>query len=151
MRRGTVSIVGVVLLVAITIIAAGAVSVAFAIDQPESPTMASFGLAVDAETDRITLTHRAGDPVDLTETELKIEVDGKSLDSNPPVPFFAAPGFESGPSGPFNTASPNRWRPGETGTITVASTNEPQLQDGSTVTVRVITDGQEIAKLTATA
>lgn len=151
MGRATSSVVGIVLLVAITVI--GAATVGLALDSPttEQPALASFELVADGESDTLSITHRGGEPLDLTETELQIEIDGQPLASNPPIPFFAAEGFVSGPSGPFNSASPNRWRSGETGRVEIADTNDPQLTPGATVTVRIITDGTEVAKLTETA
>ncbi|WP_336325495.1 type IV pilin N-terminal domain-containing protein [Halovenus sp. HT40] len=151
MERATSSVVGIILLVAITVIGAATVGLAVESTPRTSPELASFELAADAESNSLTLTHRGGDPIDLTETAVHVEIDGQSLETDPPIPFFAATGFESGPSGPFNAASPNMWRPGETGRVQIASTNDPQLMPGSTVTVRIVTDGTELAELTATA
>ena len=151
MERATSSVVGVGLLVAITVISAATVGLAVESTPRESPKLASLELVADAESDSLTLTHRGGDPIDLTETTVHVEIDGQSLETDPPIPFFAAAGFESGPSGPFNTASPDTWRPGETGRVRIASTNDPQMSPGSTVTVRIVTDGTELAELTDTA
>jgi FlaG/FlaF family flagellin (archaellin) len=151
MGRATSSVVGIVLLVAITVIGAATVGLALDTTPTASPELASFELAADAETNSLSITHRGGDPIDLTETQLQVEIDGESLDTNPPIPFFAAKGFVSGPSGPFNRASPDTWRPGETGRVQIATTNDPQLRPDSTVTVRIISDGTEIAELTDTA
>lgn len=151
MDRAASSVVAVVLLVAITVIAATTVGLALGSPPETSPKMASFSLAVDAEVDSVSITHQGGDPVDLEETTLHVTVDGRRLDTDPPVPFFAASGFVSGPTGPFNTASSNTWRPGETGQFRIAGTNDPDVTPGSTVTVRIVTDGTEIAELTATA
>lgn len=148
MDRATSSVVGVGLLVAITVIGAATVGLAVESAPAESPKLASFELVADAETDSLTITHRGGDPIDLTQATLRVEIDGQSLEADPPVPFFAAEGFVSGPSGPFNAASPNTWRPGETGRVQIASTNDPQMTASSTVTVQIITDGTVIAKLT---
>ena len=151
MGRAVSSVVGVVLLVALVVLGAGTLSIALATDPVEPAPMASFELAVDADADQLSITHRGGDPLDLTEAAVQVTIDGRQLDHQPPIPFFAASGFESGPAGPFNSASNDIWRPGETGTIALASTNHPRLTQDSTVTVRIITDGTEIAKLTATA
>ena len=126
-------------------------SLALASEPADPAPMASLELAVDADADRLAVTHRGGDPLDLTATTLRVEVNGRSLTHQPPVPFFAASGFESGPAGPFNSASDDVWRPGETGTLVVASTNEPGIGPNSTVTVRVFSDGTEIATLSASA
>lgn len=151
MERATSSVVGIILLVSITVIGAATVGLAVESTPRASPELASFELAADAESNSLTLTHRGGDPINLTETTIHVDIDGRSLEANPPIPFFAAAGFESGPSGPFNAASPNTWRPGETGRVQIASTNDPQMSPGSTVTVRIVTDGTELAELTATA
>jgi flagellin-like protein len=148
MERATSSVVGVVLLVAITVIGAATVGVAVESTPTESPELASFELVADAETNSIAITHRGGESLDLAETALHVDIDGRSLETDPPVPFFAAEGFVSGPSGPFNTASPDTWRSGETGRVQIASTNDPQITPNSTVTVQIVTDGTVIAELT---
>ncbi|MXR51229.1 type IV pilin [Halovenus sp. WSH3] len=151
MERAASSVVGVVLLLGITVVGAATVGLAVNSTTETAPTMASFDLAVDAETNSLTLTHRGGDPVDLTQAEFHVTVDGVPLESDPPIPFFAAVGFRSGPDGPFNAASPNTWHSGETGRFRIAGTNDPTIAPGSAVTVRVVVDGTEIAKVTATA
>lgn len=150
-RRASTPVVGVLLLVAITVIGAATVGLAASATPPDPAPTAAIGLSVDADAERITLTHEGGDPIDLTETSLRVEVDGTELTHQPPVPFFAATGFESGPTGPFNTATPDRWRPGQSGTLRLAGTNDPRIDPGSKVTVTVVSDGTVIATVDATA
>lgn len=147
MGRAVSSVVGVVLLISLVVVGAGTISLVLATEPPGPTLMSSFELAVDADTDELSITHRGGDPIDLTETRILIQIDGTRLAHQPPVPFFAARGFETGPTGPFNRASNDIWRPGETGTLDLASTNSPALTPDSTVTVRIVTDGTEIARL----
>lgn len=147
MDRGTVPAVGVVLLVAVTVITAATVGVVVATETPERPPTASFDVSADGSTGEVSLTHQGGDPIDLEQTEIQLEIDGQSLDSQPPVPYFAAEGFVGSPAGPFNSASSDTWRPGETGAIAIASTNEPRLTPGATVTVTIIVEGTVIAEL----
>lgn len=151
MARAVSSVVGVVLLVALAVLGAGTLSLALSAEPAEPAPIASFELAVDTDTDRLSLTHRGGDPLDLSETTVRVEIDGEELASQPPIPFFAARGFESGPTGPFNAASDDVWRPGETGTVRLASTNDPELTQESTVTVRVYAEGTEIAAVSVSA
>jgi len=147
MARAASPVIGVVLLVALTVICAATVGVAIDSSPTESPELASFDLVADGETETISITHRGGATLDLTETELHVEIDGRSLESDPPVPFFAARGFVSGPTGPFNAASSDTWRPGETGSIRLARTNDPPMTTGATVTVQIIHDGTVIAEV----
>ncbi len=147
MGRAVSSVVGVVLLISLVLVGAGTISLVLATEPPGPTPMSSFELAVDADTDELSITHRGGESIDLTETRILVEFEGRRLVHQPPVPFFAARGFESGPGGPFNSASDNSWRPGETGTLELASTNSPALTPDSTVTVRIVTDGTEIARL----
>ena len=149
--RASSPVVGVVLLVAITVIAAATVGLAASATPPDPAPTTVVGVSVDAGAERISLTHEGGDPIDLAATEIKIAVDGEALAHQPPVPFFAATGFESGPTGPFNTASPDRWRSGETGSLTLASTNEPGIEPGSTVTVEIVGENRVIATAETTA
>jgi hypothetical protein len=80
-----------------------------------------------------------------------VRIDGEPLAKQPPVPFFAAAGFESGPTGPFNAATDGTWRAGQTAAIRIASTNSPQLSDGAVVTVRIYTEHYRLASVRATA
>lgn len=151
MNRAVSPVVGVVLLCAITVIAAASVGLAVAATPLEPVPAASFELSADHEQNSIAITHLGGETLDLTAIEIRLSVDGEELAAQPPVPFFAASGFESGPTGPFNSASPNQWSAGETGTFELATTNHPLLEPGSTVTVVVLTEGEILAELETTA
>lgn len=151
MARAVSSVVGVVLLVVLVVIGAGTMSLALSTQPADPAPMASFELAVDADTDSLSITHLGGEAIELAATTVQVEINGTDLSHQPPVPFFAATGFESGPTGPFNSASDDVWRPGETGTLALASTNDPGLTQNSTVTVRIIAGGTEIATLRAPA
>ena len=141
MGRATSPVVGVALLIALTVLAATAVgTAAFALDPPSPAPTASFSLSVDADSDRLTLSHRGGDSLSIEDLRLLVEVDGAALDHQPPVPFFAAEGFRSGPTGPFNSADDGSWTAGERGTVRLATTNAPRPERGDPVTVRIVVD-----------
>lgn len=117
-------------------------------DPPGDPgPRASLSLAVADET--LSLTHRGGDRLDVRRLRLVVAVDGEPLTHQPPVPFFSARGFHSGPSGPFNPATDPQWTAGETATLSVAGTNQPTLATGTLVTVRVYADDTLVADLSA--
>jgi FlaG/FlaF family flagellin (archaellin) len=142
--------VGVALLVLVTVVlAAGVGTVALSTSPPAPPPQAALSLSVEG--DRLTLTHRAGDPLDVRTLELRVRVAGESLANQPPVPFFAATGFAPGPTGVFNAASHPTWRAGGTASLTLAGTNEPLPTAGDRVTVTVVADGYRVAVLSATA
>jgi len=111
------------------------------------PTAAVVGLAVTDGT--LVLTHRGGDTLDVRRLRVVIRVDGSRLRHQPPVPFFAARGFESGPTGPFNPASDHAWSAGESTTVTPAGTNRPQIRPGASVEVSVFVGSQRLAAPTA--
>jgi len=113
-----------------------------------SPTVAAT-LTVDG--DRLVLTHRAGEDVDVRRLDVTVRVDGTPLRHQPPVPFFAARGFRGGPTGPFNPATEPTWRVGETAAVRVAATNRPQLDPGARVTVVLEYDGHRLTTASATA
>jgi flagellin-like protein len=141
MDRATSPVVGVALLVALTVLAATAVgTVAFALEAPSPAPTVSFSLSADADTDWIALTHRGGEAIAVEQLRLVVDIDGEQLDHQPPVPFFAAEGFRSGPTGPFNSADDGTWTAGERGTFRLATTNAPRPEPGDPVTVRVIVD-----------
>lgn len=145
MDRAVAPVVGVALLLAITVLAASAVgTAALLLETPDEPTSAAISLSVDAETDRVRFTHRGGDTLDVSHLSLSVTVDGTPLAEQPPVPFFAATGFVSGPTGPFNSGGDTRWRAGETAGFRLASTNSPTIDEGDQVTVRIVREKQTI-------
>jgi hypothetical protein len=116
---------------------------------PSAPVAAGATLAVDG--DRLVLTHRAGDSVDVRRLDVIVRVDGEPLRHQPPVPFFSAAGFRPGPTGPFNAAADPTWTAGERASIRLASTNRPRIVAGARVTVELRYDGRRLTTLTARA
>ena len=147
--RAAAPVIGVVLLTAVTVVAAAGVGASVVVDPPEPAPTAAFDLEADAAGE-IRVTHHGGDPVDPNSLRVRVMVDGEPLAEQPPVPFFSASGFRSGPTGPFNSATGGEWRAGETGSFRVASTNDPELRPGATVAVRLYVDDQRIARLETT-
>jgi FlaG/FlaF family flagellin (archaellin) len=142
-----------VLVIALTVGLAVAVSGAvFAVTDAsvasgDAPPRASLSLSV---TDGVlAFTHRGGDALDVRRLRLVVAVDGEPLADQPPVPFFAASGFRSGPTGPFNPSADPQWTAGETATLAVAGTNRPALSSGSVVTVVVYAGDTPVADLSA--
>lgn len=128
--------VAAVLLVAITVVAAAGVF-AFVPSLPGEPPERR-GVAAEATGDgTIALTLLSGPPVDPDSLDVRVAVDGQPLARQPPVPFFAAPGFVSGPTGSFNAASDADWSVGATATFRVAATNDPVPAVGETVRVEL--------------
>jgi archaeal type IV pilus assembly protein PilA len=114
-------------------------------------TTAAFEFAADGETGTITIEHVAGDAVDVGALAITVTVDGESLSNQPPVPFVGSDGFSGSPSGPFNAETDQNWTSGERASFTVAETNDPTVESGDTVTVRLAIDGQRVATLEETA
>jgi hypothetical protein len=137
----------VTLLIAVTV--GTAVAAAGVGTLPGAPPAAATSLSVDGE--RLTLTNRAGGTVDVRRLDVVVRVDGTPLRHQPPVPFFSAPGFRPGPTGPFNAAADPGWEPGERASLRVASTNRPSIRAGDRVTVELRHDGRRIVRLSATA
>jgi len=150
-KRGVSPVIGVVLLVGLTITLSASVFVVVDTGGSEPPPTATFAVSANATADRIAVTHRAGDELDVTDLRIVVRVDGQRLRHQPPVPFFAADGFESGPEGVFNSASPNRFSAGGTGSFRVADTNHPQVTPGTDVTVTIGTEKHTLYEETVTA
>lgn len=152
MDRATSPVVGVALLVALTVMAGAAVgTAAIALEPPAEQPIASFSLTVDADTGSLTLHHRGGDTVDVATLDLLVSVEDQLLETQPPVPFFAAEGFRSGPTGPFNRGADPSWTAGERGTIRLASTNAPLPGTGDRVSVRLLHGNYSIGTVQAVA
>lgn len=146
-RRAVSPVTGTVLVVLCTVMLSGALAVAVLgsdLNATPAPSVVLSATA-NADTDRILLLHRAGEPLDVRQLDVLIAVNGTALARQPPVPFFAATGFRSGPTGPFNSADDPLWTPGERASVRIAGTNDPTLSPGSTVTVRLVFDGQVVA------
>lgn len=147
MTRATAPVIAVALLVAATVLAASVVGTAvLVIDAPTESDRVTVSLSVDARTDRLRLTHGGGRPLDVSRLNFSVTVDGDSLAEQPPVPFFAAAGYRSGPTGPFNSETDLAWRAGERGSFRLASTNEPAIRAADTVTVTIRRDGGLVAR-----
>lgn len=147
MTRAVAPLVGTLAVVAITVVLAAAVTSA-TLGVPtgiEGPPPLAVSLTATAD-GRLALVHEAGPPLDVREIDVRIAVDGTPLERQPPVPFFSAAGFASGPTGPFNPASDPIWAGGERATLRIASTNEPDLVVGATVTVRLVRDGSVVLR-----
>jgi hypothetical protein len=110
---------------------------------------ATAAVSVTVDGDTLTFVHRGGSTLRVADLDVVVSVDGTRLRHQPPVPFFAARGFRSGPTGPFNRGSDGRWSPGERASLTVASTNDPALAPGATVRVRFVVDGRTAATASA--
>lgn len=146
--RAIAPVIGVLLLATMTVLGASAILVVDA--RPGTPTSdAVVGLDADAAGE-VTVLHRGGDPLDPETLELSVYVDGDPLRHQPPIPFFSATGFESAPTGAFNSATTDEWRAGESATLRIATTNEPRLEPGATVRIQLLQRGQPIAEATTT-
>ncbi|MFB6082418.1 MAG: type IV pilin [Halanaeroarchaeum sp.] len=146
-ERAVSPVVGTVLLVLVTILVvavAGASVMGASHDLPAPGPQTAISVTAD-DAGTVAVTHEGGPPIDLRRVSLRVTIDGEPLREQPPVPFFSTSGFEPGPTGPFNSASDPEWTVGETGSVTVAGTNEPSVQAGATVVVRVVRDGQVLA------
>lgn len=137
MDRATTPVVGAVLLIALTVVAAGGVALAVSATTADPPPTAAVETTADAGQNEIKITHRGGDTLDVTALSVRVIVEGEPLAEQPPVPFFAASGFRAGPSGPFNPASSNEFHAGETASLRLATTNQPLLSSGDSVTVEL--------------
>jgi flagellin-like protein len=140
MSRALSPVIGVVTLVAVTVLLSVTLLSVAAVEVSDPAPNTALTVSVDAGADRIELSHRGGDELDVDEMTVHVTVDGEALRYQPPVPFFASRGFRSGPEGAFNSASPNEFRAGQETSFEVATTNNPKIHSGSTVFVRITVD-----------
>ena len=133
---------GVVLLTIVTIGLGLTVATAMPgeLNGPTQPVVVS----ANAEGTAVELVHEVGDPIDVRELEVRVLVDGEPLDEQPPVPFFSARGFEAGPTGAFNVAAEQTWRPGEHVRFEIANTNDPVPEPGDPIVVELYVDGDRV-------
>ena len=139
-----------VLLIAMTVVLAAGVTTA-ALDAPEEPAPTAV-LSLSADGDRIAITHKAGDPIDVDELTVRVRVNDEPLARQPSIPFFSAAGFRPGPTGPFNAASADgEWSVGEVASLRIAGTNDPTPAAGDRVEVRLVVRGRLLVSLDAEA
>jgi flagellin-like protein len=148
--RAVSSVVGTVVLLGVVVVAGTAVFAAVPAGEPATVPTARLSLIAEAGPDRVALTHEGGDTLRAAALDVTVHVGGEPVAHQPPVPFFAATGFESGPTGPFNSAHDGQWRAGETAAFALASTNT-RLDPGDSVSVTVRTDAGVVARLETTA
>lgn len=151
--RGVSPVVGAVCLTAVTAVLAAVVRTAALGATPQASTppamSASFGATAEPACE-VTLVHRGGDSIDPEAIELFVRIWNESLEWQPPVPFFSARGFESGPTGAFNSATTDTWEAGETASFRVAGTNAPKLRASETVAVRISVDERSVSTVETT-
>jgi flagellin-like protein len=150
-RRAVSPVIGVVLIVAVTVVLAAVVG-AFAIgiggqtnDAPQAAITADMETAETYGNPKIVLTHASGDKLDVRDLTVRIFVDGQPLESQPDVPGSGMPGFFGFPSGPFRQGNNNVWTAGEEAALTIAGTNSPQPSAGSRVVVKIYSEGKAVA------
>lgn len=141
MSRAVSPLLGTLLLAGITVLLAAVVGVAVldVVPSTEQPDNVVMSATADAD-GRVRLTHDAGPPLDVEQLSVRITVDGEPLTHQPPIPFFSASGFASGPTGPFNPSADQEWSLGERATLTIAGTNDPEPEAGDRLTVRLVRD-----------
>jgi flagellin-like protein len=151
-RRAVSPVVGVVLIVAVTVVLAAVVG-AFAVgvsgqtdDAPQAAITADMETGERYGNPKIVLTHASGDKLDVRDLTVRVFVGGKPLEHQPDVPFFSEDGFNSGPDGVFNGNSADKvWTAGEETSLTIAGSNSPQPSAGSQVTVKIYSEGRAVA------
>lgn len=151
MPRASVPVLGAVLLVGVTVLLVVVLTVTVTGFAPSAPAeRVVIEASADSVTGRVTLEHVSGPPLDVREVTVRVEVDGEALVHQPPVPFFSAKGFYSGPTGPFNPSADPAWTVGESASFSVASTNHPALAPGAELSVAVTREGQLVTRATTT-
>lgn len=149
-HRALAPVIGTTLLIAIVLVLSVVVAMAALAYSPVEPTpTATVSATVSSGT--VELVHEGGESLDVRTLTIWIEVDDQPLQHQPPIPFFAATGYAPGPDGPFNSASDPMWTAGQSASFTIASTNEPTIGPGSSVTIRISSPTGTITVIETTA
>lgn len=150
--RGSVPVLSSVLLIGVVVVLGATVAGAsFVLEDAATAEPAPTATAsLSASGDRLVLVHKGGESLDTETLELWIAVNGEQLTHQPEIPFFAQQGFSPGPTGPFNSASDSTWTVGERASLRVAESNQPTLEAGDIVEVRVVSKDTELLRLSTT-
>lgn len=142
--RAVAPVVGVICLVAVTVVAGAAVGAVVTISPPDPAPGVAVSVTATADGE-VTLVHRGGRQLDVDSIRVELAVDGEPLRHQPPVPFVGATGYRGAPSGAFNAAADGTWEAGERTALRIASTNAPPLEPGAQLTVEIRTaDAQTV-------
>lgn len=151
--RGIAPVLRVALL-ALVVVALAGVTIAL-VPMSSDAEVTTLDVSLTADPDpyggTLTLRHEGGDPVDLEAITVRVFVDGDPLSKQPKVPYFSHPGFISGGTGPFSISTDDVWSPGERGSITIASTNDPTIEPSARVTIRILHDDRLLVETSAVA
>lgn len=137
--RAVSPVIGVVCLLAMTVVAGAAVGAVVTVSPPEAAPSAVVSVEATADGE-VTFVHRGGRPLEVGSLDVELAVDGEPVRYQPPVPFIGATGYQGAPSGAFNAAADGTWTAGERATLRLAATNVPALRPGARLTVEIRTD-----------
>lgn len=144
-ERALTPVIGVVLLLAITLLLAGVFGLYVLTFEPnDTSPQARIAGEINTTTDTFVFVHEGGDPIDVHMLTVEIVIDDEPVRHQPHLPFFSQSGFHSGPTGPFNSESENIWKPGESASFVMACSNEPKPTEGTTVEVHLTVDGTPV-------
>lgn len=148
MSRAESTVLGALLLTALTLVLAAVAGVAVVDSttpaEAPRPIVLSASALVDDGTVVVAIVHQGGPGLDVHEIEVRISVGGDRLDEQPPVPFYSAPGYASFPSGPFNPVADPRWEVGERASLTITGENAASIEEGATVRIEIYRDGLRV-------
>ena len=149
--RAVSPVLGVILLVALTVITAGVIAL-FVTELPDmrEPPVVTMEGTVNASDNTLTIVHTGGDSIAVDELALHVTVDEEPLTYQPPVPFESARGYSTGPSGPLHSWGSSTWEPGEESRLQLAGSNEPLPTAESRVAVEITYADTPIAELSLT-
>lgn len=148
--RAVSPVVGLVCLVAVTVVTSAAVGAAALSVAPPKPAPSATLSVTATDEGRVTLVHRGGASLSVRSLRVELSVDGEPLAHQPPVPFVGAAGYRGAPGGPFNAAAEGTWTAGERATLRVAATNAPGLDAGARLTVQVWSEETAVARAETT-
>lgn len=154
MSRGSASraiapIGATLFLVALTVVLGTVVAAGVPMETTEPAPQVVFSGTADGAT--VKLVHDTGEPVDVDALDVRVFVAGEPLEEQPEVPFFSTAGFAPGPTGPFNEATTDTWRAGESTSFEIAGTNDPVPEPGDPITVELYVDGSSVGSVEMTA
>ena len=143
---GISPVIGIILIIAITMVLSVVVFATVIAYEVKEPVFAIIKIeSVNLSNQEVVLIHKGGDSIDVSDISIMISVNGEMLNNNlKNLPVTGTPyGFSHALGGVFwgtpgNQSHDNIWDPGDKGEFNIAKSNNTILNSGDQLEVTIV-------------